>query len=201
MSTKKFDIYKNSLEAMAKLLNPMVEIVVHNLETNTIEAIYNNFSNRDVGDSSNFEVAEVDNLSPVIGPYQKTNWDGKPLKCTTAVLYDEKGKAYGTICYNMDVSFLDKMGDFAAQLMKLQEDIAAPDQRLFENNLHQRINIFVKDYTKENNKALITLAKEDKKEIIKALQNQGAFEQKNAADYIGKVLSISRATVYNYLKD
>ncbi|MAS86757.1 MAG: hypothetical protein CMH30_02075 [Micavibrio sp.] len=201
MSTKKFEKYKSTAEAAAKLLNPLVEIVIHNLETNTIEAIYNNFSNRKIGDDSNFEVAEIDNLSAVIGPYQKTNWDGRKLKCTTAVLYDDDGKAFGTICMNMDVSQFELLGNFAENMMRLNENITAPDRRIFESNLDEQINVFVKEYTDQNKKALITLSKEDKKQIVKDLQLKGAFEQKNAADYIAKILSISRATVYNYLKD
>lgn len=200
MSTEKFEKYKNTVEAMARLMNPTVEFVIHNLKTNKIEAIYNNFSNRKVGDESNFEVAEIDNLSPVIGPYQKTNWDGRRLKCTTAVLYDDSGKAYGTICMNMDTSPFETIQNFAQDMTRLEDEIDAPDRKIFENDLHERINVFVKDYMQQHKKALITLSKDDKKDIVKALEAQGAFEQKNAADYIGKVLSISRATVYNYLK-
>jgi len=33
------------------------------------------------------------------------------------------------------------------------------------------------------------------------LKKEGAFETKNAASYVADVLQISRATVYNYLKE
>ncbi|MFM7427232.1 MAG: helix-turn-helix domain-containing protein [Elainella sp.] len=33
------------------------------------------------------------------------------------------------------------------------------------------------------------------------LNQKGAFSQKNAAAYVGRVLGISRATVYNYLSE
>jgi D-arginine utilization repressor len=49
--------------------------------------------------------------------------------------------------------------------------------------------------------SIAALNRENKSEIINALAEVGAFEGKNAANYIGRVLGISRATVYNYLKE
>jgi predicted transcriptional regulator YheO len=44
------------------------------------------------------------------------------------------------------------------------------------------------------------LTKKDHLALVRQLHQDGAFEGKNAANYIGQILGISRATVYNYLK-
>jgi predicted transcriptional regulator YheO len=58
----------------------------------------------------------------------------------------------------------------------------------------------VYNYCHEHQVSIEALSRECKKEIINSLAEDGAFEGKNAANYIGRVLGISRATVYNYLK-
>jgi predicted transcriptional regulator YheO len=45
------------------------------------------------------------------------------------------------------------------------------------------------------------LNKEKKKALVVALHREGAFTAKNAANYVADVLDLSRATIYNYLKE
>ncbi len=44
--------YLSIAEAITRLLHPYAEVVIHNLKTNKIIALYNSFSNRKTGDSS-----------------------------------------------------------------------------------------------------------------------------------------------------
>jgi predicted transcriptional regulator YheO len=71
---------------------------------------------------------------------------------------------------------------------------------LFKDDWRERVNIYVTDYLKKEGLTLQTLDKEQKQELVHALYRVGAFESKNAANYIADVLQISRATLYNYLK-
>ena len=45
------------------------------------------------------------------------------------------------------------------------------------------------------------LAKEGKMELIRRLRIQGVFDVKDAIPYVCKVISVSQATLYNYLRD
>ena len=65
---------KNSVpiaEAFARLLHPFAEVVIHDLSKDRIEAIYNPFSRREVGDSSYLDRWDftVDPQVNIIGPY------------------------------------------------------------------------------------------------------------------------------------
>lgn len=91
-------------EAFARLLHPFAEVVVHDLSKDAIEAIYNPFSRRKVGDSSYLDRINFGEADTVIGPYEKTNWDGRPLKSISLVIRNLSGKAEGFLCVNMDIS-------------------------------------------------------------------------------------------------
>jgi len=46
-----------------------------------------------------------------------------------------------------------------------------------------------------------TLGNKQKKAMVKHLYDNGAFLEKNAADYIAKILNMGRVTVFNYLRE
>lgn len=49
--------------------------------------------------------------------------------------------------------------------------------------------------------ARLMLSREHKRVLIKALHEECAFQGKSAANYVAKLLSMGRATVFNHLKD
>ena len=72
---------------------------------------------------------------------------------------------------------------------------------LFKNDWREKINIYVSTYLKQNGLCLESLDRGEKRKLLLLLLKEGAFETKNAASYVAEVLQISRATVYNYLRD
>ena len=187
-------------EAISILLFPHVEVVLHDLSTGRIGAIFNNLSKRAIGDESCLdETSKLAEFQDVFPPYFKTNWDGRKMKSVTAVLRAQKtGKAIGLLCMNLDISKWEEMHRFILDMIKPSMEM--PDF-LFKNDWREKINIYVSTYLKEKALRLESLNKEEKQKLLFALQKEGAFETKNAASYIADVLQISRATVYNYLKE
>jgi D-arginine utilization repressor len=185
-------------ETFAKLLHPFAEVVVHDLEEDAIVAIYNPFSRREVGDSSYLDQIDFNETSSVIGPYCKTNWDGRPLKSISTVVRNEKGVAEGFLCINVDLSA------FTTAIHLLQTFSSSPpaeSQELFKEDLYERVNRYVQKYCHEHQTTIDSLNRGEKQELIHALAAEGAFKERNAAAYVGRVLGLSRATVYNYLKE
>lgn len=186
-------------EMVARLLHPLAEVVVHDLERDEIAAIYNSFSRREVGDSSYLDRIAFDDESTVLGPYRKTNWDGRPLKSISTIIRNEKGVAEGFLCINVDLSAFDQTLRFLEGFIGVET--AENCDELFTDDLYERVNRFVQSYCQEKQLALSALGRQEKGEIVKKLQEEGAFKGRNAATYIGRVLGLSRATIYNYLKD
>jgi len=192
------DHYKPIAEAITTLLFPHAEVVLHDLKTKCIAAIFNNFSKRKVGDESLLQELENSSTLPDVFPvYFKTNWDGRKLKSITSTLKNEKGIPIGLLCINLDVSKWEEMHHFILDMIKPATEM--PDY-LFKNDWREKINTYVSTYLKQHARRLESLNKAETRKLLLALQKEGAFETKNAASYIADVLQISRATVYNYLK-
>lgn len=187
-------------EAFARLLHPFAEVVIHDLEQDQIEAIYNPISRREVGDCSYLERVDFDLSETVIGPYPKTNWDGRPLKSVSVVLRNGRGAVEGFLCINMDTSAFESSVQVLQQFLNNDVEMHESTQRLFTDDHYERVNLFIQNYCRERQVSVETMRKQDKQELVTELSNNGAFQGRNTASYIGRVLGISRATVYNYLK-
>lgn len=188
-------------QAIALLLYPHAEVVVHDLKTGRIAAIFNSFSKRKVGDPSLLEELKgLKEIPDVFPPYFQMNWDGRRLRSVSATLRDTNGKPIGLLCINLDISKWEEMQHF---LMGWLQGVSGKErpEALFKDDWRERINAFVSEFLKREGLALKSLSKEKKKELVAALHREGAFKAKNAAAYIADVLEISRATIYNYLRN
>lgn len=188
-------------EAVSKLLHPFAEVVIHDLAKDQIEAIYNPLSRREAGDSSYLDRMDFDTSKAVIGPYPKTNWDGRPMKSISVVLRNKNGKADGFLCINVDTSAFESANQLLQLFLKSDAQVEEEAERLFTDDHYEKINLYVQRYCREHQVSVSALSREDKRDIILSLEADGAFKGRNSAVYVGRVLGVSRATVYNYLKD
>lgn len=192
------DQYTPIAKAISLLFSPHVEVVIHDLQTGRIREIFTPFSKRKKGDESLLgEEGLLSEDRDIFPPYFKTNWNGKKIKSTTAVLRDGERKAIGLFCINVDVSKWEEMDRFLHSFIQGGTNVS---EFLFENDWREKINIYVSKYLQKNGLTLESLARKEKQILIQHLHKEGAFEAKNAASYIADILHISRATVYNYLK-
>ena len=194
------ELYFSIAQAISLLLYPHGEVVIHDLKTGKIAAIYNNFSKRNVGDESLIEEMDDYSTIPDIFPvYTKTNWDGRKMKSTTATIRDMKGNPVGLFCINLDISKWEEFRHFLDQWASIPKH-QNQSEILFKDDWREKINLYVSEYLKKEGTLLKMLSKDKKQELIKALYREGAFKAKNAATYVADVLDLSRATIYNYLR-
>lgn len=194
------DLYFPVAQAISLLLHPYGEVVIHDLITGKIAAIYNNLSKRKVGDESLIEeLTDYTQLPNVFPVYVKTNWDGRKMKSTTATLKDKKSNPMGLLCINLDISKWEEFRRFLNEWSSIPSLQNQPEI-LFKDDWREKINLYVSEYLKKEGLILRMLSKEKKQELIKALHREGAFKAKNAATYVADVLDLSRATIYNYLR-
>lgn len=187
-------------EAVSLLLFPYGEIVIHNLKTQKIVAIFNNLSKRKIGDESLLEPLEhYENLPDVFPIYPKLNWDGKKMKSISTILRDSNGSPIGLFCINLDISKWEEMSGFLNKWIE-SSDFQMQPKSLFKNDWRENINVYMDNYLKKNGLIIKTMDREDKKKLVRSLQKEGGFQTKNAATYIADILGVSRATIYNYLR-
>jgi D-arginine utilization repressor len=186
-------------EAIARLHAPHVEVVIHDLARDTIHHIANCFSKRRAGDASLTDTQDIDLSASIIGPYTKTNWDGRRLRSISTVIRDSNGKAIGLFCINQDIEAFSQVLE---QMMALVGP-AAPmpaATTLFASDWREKINELVGAFLAEHNLTLAGLKVDDVNAMIAALDRAGVFSIRNAMTYMADIIGCSRATLYNRLK-
>jgi D-arginine utilization repressor len=151
------------------------------------------------GQSSLTDVADIDFDQNVIGPYTKTNWDGRRLKSVSAVIRDPDGRPIGLMCINHDIEAFSGVLDQLLLLVGTPVPMA-PATALFSGDWRERINEHIGTFLAEKNATLTGLGTNDVNHLIAWLDKVGIFEIRNATNYLADVLSVSRATIYNRLK-
>ena len=185
-------------DAIALLLQPQAEVVLHDLATETVAHIANPFSHREMGEPSLLHEIDFRPDVALIGPYEKVNFDGRRLKSVSAVLH-ESGRAVGVICINLDVTHLHSAIEMLTALTRVPPGAGQPAV-LFQEDWHERINQYVHAWTARNGVVIADLERAQKQQLVSELAADGAFGGKHAAAYVSRVLQMSRASVYNYLR-
>lgn len=193
--------YEHVIKGVIDLFAPFVECAIHDIETGKIVAIYNNISNRKVGDPS--PLAElntpVDKFPDFFEPYYETNWNGHKIKCTSITIRDENKRPLFIICFNFDTSVFQDIQLNLKTFLEVKETADNPVQ-LFSEDWQGKIDKFISSYLTKNKLLITNLTREQKQAIVQELSKHGVFFYKNAANYVAGKLKLSRATIYNHLK-
>ena len=193
--------YTPLCDALVLLLKPLVEIVIHDIELDTICYINGGLSKRCVGDMSLLDadalIAMNDqnantSLNTIV--YSKLNFDGRIFRSISVPL---EGK--WLLCINCDVSIFNQMHNLSQHFLKTTAE-SLPES-LFKNDWQEKLHNAVHLKLSENNWQFALLTGKQKKEVVHHLFVAGAFAEKNAADYIAETLNLGRATIFKYLKE
>ncbi len=192
-----FAVHRPVAHAIAALLHPHAEVVIHDLRSGRIVDLWNAFSHRKPGDESLLgDDIELHLDRDVYGPYDKANVDGARLKSITAALRDDRGKRIGLMCVNMDVSQFD-------QAIRLLSAFAAPSEprpeAMFRQDWREHINLVIRAFLENKRKALKALERDERIALIAEIDAAGLFAARNAAPHVASAMNVSRATVYALL--
>ncbi|MGF6482855.1 putative transcriptional regulator YheO [Paraburkholderia sp. JPY419] len=194
------DRYSRVADGIALLFFPYVEIVIHDLQSQTVSYIANNLSKREIGDESALEEIDHSAASGTVGAYEKINWDGRRMRCVSTVLFDDTGTAVGVMCVNYNIAVFEDMKHVIDRVISGAGVVKQPDE-LFRDDWQERINTFLHTWLQERQLALNSLTRDHRRELVEALWAQGAFKGKSAANYVANVLGMGRATVYQHIRD
>ncbi|MFD2206592.1 helix-turn-helix transcriptional regulator [Kiloniella antarctica] len=192
--------YKRMADGIAALMHPHAEVVVHDIAVQKIAYLANNYSNRDVGSPSLMDEIDFAEGDTLLGPYRKVNWDGKVLKSISIVMKGPDEKPEAMICINLDMSEMDKMHQVLGLMLGAPEENAQIDA-LFQDDWYDRINQSIQEWLHGQNLSLQSLNRTEKKDLVLALEDKGAFHGQGSANYVARCLGLGRATVYKYLKE
>ena len=191
--------YKRMADGIAALMHPHGEVVVHDIAAKAVAYLANNYSNRDVGSPSYVDEIDFAEGDIVLGPYRKANWDGKVLKSISIVMNGADGGPEALLCINLDMSEMERVHRLLGLMLETpgeNEQIHA----LFRDDWHERINKSILEWLQMRNSSLRSLSRAERRDLVIALKNQGAFQGQGSAAYVARCLGLGRATVYKYLK-
>ncbi len=186
-------------DGIAALLFPFAEVVVHDLTTQTIVHLANNLSRRAIGDGTALDDLEFEDDESVIGPYEKRNWDGGRMRAISICLRDDQHRPIGVLCVNVAISGFEQ-ARATLELLASGVRVAPQPERLFRDDWQDKVIAFLHAWLESRRLALGALTREQKRELILALEASGAFRGRNAVPYVAKVLDLGRGTVFKYLK-
>ena len=187
-------------DGIAALFFPFAEVVVHDLSSQTVVHIANNLSRRELGDASALDDMAHDDAAQVIGPYEKQNWDGGRMRSVSVVVRDDDGRPIGVVCINLNIAVFEQARSTLELFVSGVRVMPQPEQ-LFRDDWQERINTFLHAWLSERQFTLTGLTREQKRELVCALERDGAFRGRSAANYVSNVVGMGRATVFKYLKE
>ena len=188
-------------DAIGKLFYPNVEVVMHDLTSKTLVHIVNAFSKRRVGDAMAGDLQDISTIDEDwVGPYDKINDAGKRLKAVSVILRDMKHNPIGMICINYNTEAVEALFESLKGFLHVRENEDKP-AALFSQNWKEHTDQTIEKYLMMHNVSLAGLSTTDKKALVFFLDNEGIFNIRNVVGYLCNVLKVSRATIYNWLKE
>lgn len=187
-------------EAITKLFHPFTEVVIHDLKSNEIAYIAGKLSPRQIGDPSLLDLDALQNENDIDQiVYDKFSVRGKLIK-SISIFFPSKENPTHLMCINADVSIFEQLKEISDFFLTNPFQQSQPTP-LFQNDWQEKLHQAMFQFCSQKFWDLEDLNTKKKKELAHFLFQQGAFEEKKAADYIANTLQMGRATVFNYLKE
>ncbi len=190
------------VDALAQTLAPLCEVVLHDLRNpdHSIVSIGNNLSGRKIGAKATelglARIADPDFPDLLIN-YPNTFDDGRAVKSTSIGLKDSEGTFVAAICLNMDVSYLRFFSSYLNDFTKTVADKRAKENLINSDN--PSIETEILRFASTNNKDPRSLTSNEKRHLIRQLNENNVLNRRGAAEQISKILGVSRSSIYYYL--
>ncbi|ANW17894.1 helix-turn-helix transcriptional regulator [Streptomyces clavuligerus] len=191
-------------QAVGRMFPGLCEVVLHDLRDpgHAVRAIENNLSGRRGGEPATelglARIADPD-YPGVVQNYPGRLPDGRPVKSTSIGIRNSRGVYVGALCLNLDTAPLTSLADGIARLVRTDEHESPPVETLRARTV-DTLREAVRAYAAERGRGPRELRPAERRELLRALQDQGHLEVRHAVRVLTALLGVSRATVYNHLR-
>ncbi|WP_202872816.1 helix-turn-helix transcriptional regulator [Kribbella capetownensis] len=187
-------------DALARLLSPHAEVVLHDAVTDQVAGIWNPLSGREPGEPSLLgELAELTATGEgVYGPYPKSLSDGRRLSSVSAVIRDDDGEPAYVLCINVDRTAFEEASRLLAAFAA---PVAGQPRVLFEHDWSETLNEIVGAYVRERGAAVDRLTRADRLEVLGQLDTAGVLSQRRSVPAVARALRVSRSALYQLLAE
>ncbi len=200
--------YNPIADAIAMVLHPYAEVVIHDIEKNIIVHVSNPYSKRRMGDSSYLSLdsdqSDFGLEKNVLGPYEKEGEDGRRIRSITAVLRNNEAQPIGILCINLDFSPLETAFDSAFEVLNGLIRPAAIESRpevLFREEWRELIKMEIRTFRLEKGLTQDSMNAKERRELMRRLDQKRLFYARKSVEQVASCLMISRATAYKDLNE
>ncbi|HSL96015.1 MAG TPA: helix-turn-helix transcriptional regulator [Thermoleophilia bacterium] len=197
------------VQGLAEMFGPDCEVVLHDLSRlpHSIVAIENgHVTGRTAGDVPTDlmlrTLRAADDAHDV--RLYVTSSDGKILKSLAVTLRDEEGRAFAILGLNYDLSDVVQtqrtLSNFAA-VGRLGSEAVPEREEIFAGDIRDVVAGMITKILNEMGKTPGVMSREEKMEVVKRLEERGAFLVKRSAEQVAEALDLSRYTIFSYLKE
>jgi len=196
--------YVSVADAIAQLFHPYVEVVIHDIASDTIVYIVNAYSNRKIGDTSQLGpfgkgVGEFPYEMSVEGPYENAGNRGQRIRSISSALKDNEGKVVGIMCTNADFSVMEASLGVLEDFLRPM-NLEAPPKVLFQNAWKDNLKLEIRSFLIDNEISFDKIDSTQRKNLIKNLEAKRLFYARKSVEQLANMLGVSRATIYKDLK-
>ena len=196
------------VRGLAAVFGPECEVVLHDVGRlpHSIVAIENGaVTGRSIGDvPTDRMLRSLRNTDSQDVRLYISSHEGKILKSLAVTLRDEDGKPYGLLGINHDISEMVQAQRVLAGLTavgRLEGNGAPEAGEIFAGDIRDVVSGMVTQILAEMGKNPSVMSREEKMEVVKRLEERGAFLVKRSAEQIAEALDLSRYTIFAYLKE
>jgi predicted transcriptional regulator YheO len=196
------------VHGLAEMFGPDCEVVLHDVGRlpHSIVAIENGaVTGRTVGDVPTDRMLR--NLrnpdeSQDVRLYVSSH-GGRVLKSLAVTLRGADGEPFGLLGLNFDISEIVQAQRTLANVTTLGRlGNALPEAgEIFAGDIREVVAGMITKILGEMGKTPAAMAREEKMEVVKRLEERGAFLVKRSAEQIAEALDLSRYTIFSYLKE
>ena len=198
------------VQGLAEMFGPDCEVVLHDVGQlpRSIVAIENgHVTGRGVGDVPTDLMLRSLRRATEGGPDVRlyvTSSDGKVLKSLAVTLRDAQGDVFGILGLNFDVSGLVQTQRTLANLAavgRLGSEALPEAEEIFADDIRDVVAGMIAKILGEMGKTPAAMSRDEKMEVVKRLEERGAFLVKRSAEQVADALDLSRYTIFSYLKE
>jgi predicted transcriptional regulator YheO len=198
------------VDGIARTFGPRCEVVLHdlrnlrNLEHSIVKIANGHVTGRTVGgpisDRGLKDIRSRPEWNLSIN-YASVTRDGRPLKSSTVLFRNDRGKLIAALCINFDVTDILGFNTVIQDIFRISEETEqAGPAETFVGDMVSTLNDIADKVIRKVGKAIPSMGREDKIEIVRQLEEQGFFLIKGAIKLIAGKLKVSKFTIYNYLE-
>lgn len=199
-------ILKPVMRAITAAVGPHCEVVLHDLTARSMERTIYAIENGDVtgrsvgGPSTNLGLGVLQDEQAdhdAFGYHGRTS-DGRDLHCSSVYYRNRTGAVIAALCINVDLTAVQNAKAILASLLPAEGDDPGPHE-IVSADIKMVLENMIEAAVRSIGKPVNLMTKSDRIEVLRILEERGAFHIKRSVDRVAARLGVSKVTAYSDL--